>query len=46
MSDLTRRIAYKPVGLLLGAAAGAVAGLVFKQIWKRVAGDDDAPNAT
>jgi hypothetical protein len=46
MSNLTRKIAYKPVGLLLGAAAGAVAGLVFKQIWKRVAGDDDAPNAT
>ncbi|RKR86215.1 uncharacterized protein DUF4235 [Micromonospora pisi] len=40
------RLAYKPVGLLLGVAAGAVAGMVFKQVWKTAAGDDDAPNAT
>lgn len=46
MSNLTRKIAYKPVGLMLGAAAGAISGLVFKQIWKHVANDDDAPNAT
>jgi hypothetical protein len=46
MTKLVGKIAYKPVGLVLGAAAGAVSGLVFKQIWKRVADDDDAPNAT
>ena len=46
MSTLARRIAYKPVGLILGAAAGAISGLVFKQIWKHVANDDDTPNAT
>ena len=40
------KLAYKPAGILLGVAAGAVAGLVFKQIWRQVAGDDDAPNAT
>ncbi len=34
------------MGILLGIAAGSVAGVVFKQVWKRVAGDDDAPNAT
>ena len=40
------KIAYRPVGLLLGVGAGAVAGFVFKQVWKLTAGDDDAPNAT
>jgi len=46
MSGLARRIAYKPVGLALGATAGLVSGLVFKQVWKLVEGDQDAPNAT
>jgi Protein of unknown function (DUF4235) len=40
------RIAYKPVGLLLGIGAGALAGFVFKEVWKLASGDDDAPNAT
>jgi hypothetical protein len=40
------KIAYKPVGLLLGAGAGLVSGLIFKQVWKLVGHDDDAPNAT
>lgn len=40
------KIAYKPVGLIVGATAGLAAGLVFKQVWKRIGGDDDAPNAT
>jgi len=40
------KFAYKPVGLLLGAGAGLAAGLVFKQVWKVVGHDDDAPNAT
>jgi hypothetical protein len=40
------KIAYKPVGLLLGAAAGMAAGLIFKKVWKVVRHDDDAPNAT
>ncbi|MFE5811320.1 DUF4235 domain-containing protein [Streptomyces sp. NPDC056491] len=39
-------IAYKPVGLALGALSGALAGLVFKQVWKLVEGADDAPDAT
>jgi len=41
-----QKVAYKPVGLLLGIGAGAVAGLIFKEVWKLAAGDDDAPNAT
>jgi hypothetical protein len=40
------KLVYKPVGILLGVAAGGIAGVVFKQVWKRVAGDGDAPNAT
>ena len=39
-------MAYKPLGLILGAAAGVVAGVVLKQIWKRIERDRDAPNAT
>jgi predicted metal-dependent enzyme (double-stranded beta helix superfamily) len=40
------KIAYKPVGLALGAVSGMVAGGVFKQTWKVLAHDNDAPDAT
>jgi uncharacterized protein DUF4235 len=40
------KLAYKPVGLLLGVAAGAIAGYAFKEVWRVVSGDDDAPDAT
>jgi hypothetical protein len=40
------KIAYKPVGILLGIGAGALAGVLFKQAWKLAGHDDDAPNAT
>ncbi|MEV0844514.1 DUF4235 domain-containing protein [Streptomyces sp. NPDC049954] len=40
------KIAYKPVGMVLGAVSGLIAGAVFKQTWKVVEGDDDAPDAT
>jgi hypothetical protein len=46
VSGRASKLAYKPVGLLLGVAGGALAGLVFKEIWQLAAGDDDAPNAT
>jgi hypothetical protein len=46
MTRLLTRVAYKPVGLLLGAGAGALSSLVFKQIWKRVGHDEHAPTAT
>jgi endonuclease V-like protein UPF0215 family len=39
------KIAYKPVGLALGAVSGLIAGALFKQAWK-VIGHDDAPDAT
>ncbi|MFJ3908196.1 DUF4235 domain-containing protein [Streptomyces vinaceus] len=40
------KIAYKPVGLALGALSGMVAGAAFKQAWKFVEGQGDAPDAT
>ncbi|MFI5672841.1 DUF4235 domain-containing protein [Streptomyces sp. NPDC051704] len=40
------KIAYKPVGMALGALSGMVAGAVFKQTWKIIEGKDHAPNAT
>jgi len=46
MTRKTTKIAYKPIGWLAGAGAGALAGLLFKQTWKLVGNDDDAPNAT
>ncbi|HEX7744350.1 MAG TPA: DUF4235 domain-containing protein [Micromonosporaceae bacterium] len=45
MSRRRQKLAYRPVGTVLGLAAGALAGLVFKQVWKITAGDDDAPDA-
>ncbi|MBT2470646.1 DUF4235 domain-containing protein [Streptomyces sp. ISL-66] len=42
----TSKIAYKPVGLVLGAVGGMIAGMAFKQVWKWVEGEGDAPGAT
>ncbi|WP_328903764.1 MULTISPECIES: DUF4235 domain-containing protein [unclassified Streptomyces] len=39
------KIAYKPVGLILGAAGGMLAGMAFKQVWKAIEGEGDAPDA-
>lgn len=46
MSRSIGRVAYRPVGVLLGIAAGTVAGAIFRQVWKVTAGDGEAPNAT
>ncbi len=40
-----KKLLYRPVGLLAGAAAGMVAGAVFKRVWRAASGDDDAPDA-
>jgi hypothetical protein len=39
------KLAYRPIGLIAGLIAGAISGAVFKQIWKLVAQQDDAPTA-
>lgn len=44
MSGAAVRLAYKPVGLLLGAAASAASAVIFRQIWKRIDGSDRAPD--
>ncbi|MEU4688508.1 DUF4235 domain-containing protein [Actinoplanes sp. NPDC023714] len=45
MAGKLEKVALKPVNIALGFAAGAIAGALFKQAWKVVAGDDDAPDA-
>ncbi|MCV2491310.1 DUF4235 domain-containing protein [Geodermatophilus sp. YIM 151500] len=39
------KLAYRPFGLAGGILAGVVSGALFKQVWKRVAKEDDAPRA-
>ncbi|WP_393063291.1 DUF4235 domain-containing protein [Streptomyces sp. LN549] len=39
-------IPYKPLGMALGTAGGLIAGAAFKQAWKIIEGEDDAPDAT
>ncbi|MFI9640670.1 DUF4235 domain-containing protein [Micromonospora sp. NPDC051925] len=46
MSKGIGRTAYKPVGVLLGLAAGTLAGAIFRQVWKATAGDGEAPDPT
>jgi hypothetical protein len=45
VSPKLEKVAFKPINLALGIGAGALAGLVFKQVWKLASGDDDAPDA-
>lgn len=40
------KLVYKPVGMAVGALGGVLAGAVFKQVWKRLADEEDAPDAT
>lgn len=46
MSNRVGKAAYKPVGVLLGLAAGVAAGVIFRQVWRAAAGDSEAPSAT
>jgi hypothetical protein len=40
------KLAYKPVGLVLGMVAGAISGMLFQQLWRAVSGSDETPTAT
>jgi hypothetical protein len=40
------KVIYKPFGLLVGVLGGLVAGAVFKRVWRTVAHEEDAPDAT
>jgi hypothetical protein len=39
------KLAYRPIGLIAGVLAGSLSGIVFKQLWKAIANEDDAPGA-
>ena len=39
------KLAYRPIGLVSGLIAGSLSGIVFKQIWKLVAKEEEAPSA-
>jgi len=39
------KLLYKPFGLLFSVLGGILAGAAFKQVWKRVAGQEDSPKA-
>jgi hypothetical protein len=39
------KLFYRPIGLLVSVLGGILAGVVFKQVWKRVSGKEDAPKA-
>ncbi|MEU1200653.1 DUF4235 domain-containing protein [Streptomyces sp. NPDC005813] len=39
------KLVYKPVGMALSWAGGALAGLAFQQAWKAIRHEDDAPDA-
>lgn len=39
-------VIYKPLGLAVSVIGGLLAGFVFKQAWKVIAGEDQAPSAT
>jgi hypothetical protein len=39
------KLAYQPVGMLLGMVAGAIAGLAFDRLWQALSGTGDPPRA-
>jgi hypothetical protein len=39
------KLAYRPVGLIGGIVAGTISGALFKQVWKLVSHEDEAPDA-
>ena len=39
------KLAYRPIGLVAGIVAGTLSGIVFKQVWKVVSKEDEAPSA-
>lgn len=36
---------YKPLSILLGLLAGIIAGTIFKQVWKVISNEEEAPRA-
>jgi len=40
------KLMYKPVSMAVSVLGGILAGAIFKQVWKIVGREDDAPKAT
>jgi hypothetical protein len=40
------KVLYKPASLLVGVLGGMVARVIFKNVWKLAAGEDEAPKST
>lgn len=40
------KIMYRPVGTLIGVLGGVLATTMFNKVWAKVAGGDEAPDAT
>ncbi|MFG2037080.1 DUF4235 domain-containing protein [Dactylosporangium sp. NPDC048998] len=40
------KLLYKPFSIASSVAGGVAAGFVFRQVWKRLAGEEDAPEPT
>ncbi len=41
-----KKTLYKPLNFAVSALGGVLAGQLFKLLWQRVSGEDEAPNAT
>ena len=39
------KLLYRPLGIVVSVLGGILAGTVFKQIWKLVSKEEDAPKA-
>jgi predicted metal-dependent enzyme (double-stranded beta helix superfamily) len=39
------KVLYRPFGLVASVLGGLLAGAIFKQIWRLVTNEDDAPDA-
>jgi hypothetical protein len=40
------KMLYRPLGLMASILGGLAAGAVFKTVWKRIANEDEPPEAT
>jgi hypothetical protein len=45
MSRVAARLAYRPVGFVLGMVASAVSTAAFRRVWRQIGGTDQAPDA-
>ena len=40
------KLLYRPLGMLASIAGGLAAGALFKSLWKRIANEEEPPEAT